>query len=191
MRLHRLVGLLLCGATLATPARAEEAAERERIARERSEARLRLEQAQRGCQQRFVVTACVDAARAEHRQTMMRLRREEAVLDEAQRRQRAAARLSAIEEKQRAERARDAQGVAPPAETAPTTKMPRQAKVRSRPAAPAASAADRGAEEQRKRSRYEERQRAAQAHREQAQQRRAQREKAGRTSAPLPDPAAR
>ena len=88
------------------PAVIDDRAERERIARERSEATARHDQRRRECEQRFAVTACVDEARAEHRQTMIRLRRQEALLDEGQRKARAAQRLAAIEQKRGEERVR-------------------------------------------------------------------------------------
>lgn len=182
------------------PARADEAAERERIARERSEATARHDQARRECEQRFAVTACVDEARAEHRQTMMRLRRQEALLDGAQRKQRAAQRLAEIEQNTRQER-----GVAPRAQAQASAAQPRQprtpAAAASRPgtsasaaaaSAAAASSSERRAGEERSRARFDARQRDAAVRREAAEQRRLEREKGGKPpSAPLPDPAAR
>ncbi len=174
------------------PARADDSAERSRIARERAQVEARFSQRRRECDQRFAVTACVDEARAEHRQALQRLRREDGVLDEAQRRQRAAARLAGIEEKQRAERERAAAPRVPRDVAAPPVRSPRPpAAAAARPASAPASAADRSDEAARKRARFESRQREAQAHRRQAEQRQAQREKSGKAVAPLPDPAAR
>jgi len=98
LRITLLAGICVLLASY-EPARADDSAERARIARERADVEARFQAQRRECETRFAVTACVDEARAGHRQG-----REEGVLDEAQRRQRAAARLSAIEEKQRAER---------------------------------------------------------------------------------------
>lgn len=170
----------------------DDAAERQRIARERAQAEARFRAQRNECQQRFVVTACVDAARAEHRQTTQRLRREEGVLDEAQRRQRAAARLAAIEEKQRAERERANAPRAPRAASEAAPRQPRPAHPRAaHEPASAPSPAERAAEEARKRERYEARQREAREHREQAEARRVQRDRKGKPpAAPLPDPAA-
>lgn len=174
------------------PARADDSAERARIVRERGEVEARFQQRQRDCQARFAVTACVDEARAEHRQALQRLRREEGVLDEAQRRQRAAARLAAIEEKQRAERERaSAPRAQRQAEPPLQVRPPRQPAAAARPASAPASAPDRSVDEARKRTRFEERQRDAREHRDQAEQRRVQREKSGKPVTPLPDPAAR
>jgi len=173
-------------------ARADDRADRERIARQRAEADARFQARRQECEQRFAVTSCVDEARAEHRQAVQRLRGEEGVLDEAQRRQRAAARMAAIEQRQRGEQERAS---APRAsrESAPMQVKP----PRERPAAAArhasapASAPDHAADEARSRARFEDRQRQAREHREQAQERQAQREKDGKKVAPLPDPAAR
>jgi colicin import membrane protein len=195
-----LQAVLLGSLVLAlTPARADEAAERERIARERSEATARHDRQRRECEQRFAVTACVDEARAEHRQTMMQLRRQEALLDEAQRKQRAAQRLAEIEQKTRQERS-----AAPGAQLQASAVQPRKPRLpavaASRPAAlasaasasPAASAPQRRADEARSRARFDARQRDAAMRREAAEQRRLEREKGGKPpSAPLPDPAAR
>jgi hypothetical protein len=185
-------GLVVMPLALLAPANADEAAERSRIARERAEAQARFEQRQRECAQRFAVTPCVEEARAEHRQAMLQLRRQEGVLDEAQRKQRAAARLAAIEEKRRAEQARAAEPRAGRAPAAPLqVKPPRQGAAAARPASAPASEPGAAAREQRKRARFEARQRDAQAHREEAERRSAERESKGRAGSPLPDPAAR
>lgn len=186
-----LVGVAAALLLPAVPAQADEASERARIGRERAEAQARFEQRQRECAQRFAITPCVEEARAEHRQTMIQLRRQEGVLDEAQRKQRAAARLAAIEEKQRAE----AQRSPVPRASQPVAPMqvrpPRAPASAPRAAAAPASAADAAQKEQRKRAQFEARQREAKAHREESQRRRAERAAAGKASAPLPDPAAR
>lgn len=191
-----LVAVSLSLLALAGPAQADEAAERARIGRERAEAQSRFEQRQRECAQRFAVTPCVEEARAEHRQAMIQLRRQEAVLDEAQRKQRAAARLAAIEEKRRAEAERAASAPAPARAATPIQVKPPRAPASAAAARPAsapapASSAATAQREQRKRAQFEARQRDAQAHREEAERRRSERAAAGKASAPLPDPAAR
>ena len=193
MKRARLAAWGAAGALLVAlaPAHADDGAERARIGRERADAQARFEQRQQECAQRFAVTPCVEEARAEHRQALMRLRRQEGLLDETQRKQRAAARLAAIEEKQRTERE---PGAAPRAERRPAPlqiKPPRQPVAALRAASAPASAPDAEAKEQRNRARFEERQRDARAHREQAERRRAQREATGKASAPLPEPGAR
>ncbi len=186
-----LLSLLCVLLAALEPARADDSAERSRIARERADAQARFEARRRECETRFAVTACVDEARAEHRQALQRLRREEGVLDEAQRRQRAAARMAAIEARQRAERER---ANAPRAErpvVSPQLRPPRPPAAAPKAASTPASAPDRSAEEARSRARFEARRREAREHREQAEQRREQREQSGKKAAPLPDPAAR
>lgn len=188
---------LLAALLVLEPARADEAAERERIARERSEATARHERQRRECEQRFAVTACVDEARAEHRQTMMGLRRQEALLDEAQRKQRAAERLAAIEQKTRQERGAASSPMQGRASAAEPRRPRVPAMAASRPASTAAVAAaastpDRREAESRSRARFDARQREAAARREAAEQRRIEREKSGKPpAAPLPDPATR
>lgn len=176
------------------PAAVDDRAERERIARERSEATIRHDQRRRECEQRFAVTACVDEARAEHRQTMMRLRRQEALLDESQRKARAAQRLAAIEQRRSEERTRVVVPRAAPARaSAAEARQPRPAASApaERASAPAASVSA-SAAEARSRERFDARQREAAARRDAAQQRRVEREKNAKPpSAPLPDPAAR
>ncbi|OYU99946.1 MAG: hypothetical protein CFE45_11060, partial [Burkholderiales bacterium PBB5] len=49
------------------------------------------------CEKRFLVTECLDAARAERRQALDQLQRQQVVLDEARRRERAAQRQRDIE----------------------------------------------------------------------------------------------
>lgn len=187
--------LATCGLLICTAARADDREERTRISRERAEATMRFQQRQRECEQRFAVTACVDEARADHRQALLRLRGQESVLDEAERKRRAAQRMAAIREKVSAEAARDA---APrPARPAPAMKVsaPRQKPASPSPARVAASAAsvpDRSAEEARSRERFEKRQREAKAHRDEAARRQSERTKPGkRPVEPLPDPAGR
>lgn len=179
------------------PAAIDDRVERERIARERSEATARHDQRRRECELRFAVTACVDEARAEHRQTMIRLRRQEALLDEGQRKARAAQRLAAIEQKRGEERVRVVVPRAEARASAPEPRPPRGAassaeRASTPAAAAAASAADRRSAEARSRARFDAQQRDAAARREAVQQKRIQREKNGKPpSAPLPDPAVR
>ncbi|MDT7835491.1 hypothetical protein [Aquabacterium sp. OR-4] len=84
----------------------DDAAERDRIGRERQAVQARFDQAQRDCAGRFQVNACLDGARAERRQALDRLHREQVVLDDARRRTRAAERLQG---QQRRQREREAQ----------------------------------------------------------------------------------
>ncbi len=187
--------LPICGLLAGGSVLADDRQERTRIARERDEATLRFQQRQRECEQRFAVTACVDEARAEHRQALLRLRGQESVLDEAERKRRAAQRMAAIREKVSAEAARDASPrpvrPAPAMNVVTPRAKPVAASAASRPAS-AASAPDRSAQEARSRERFEKRQREAQAHRDEAARRQADRARGAKAVVPpLPDPAAR
>lgn len=99
------VGLmaLVWGFFLALPALAQttaaDRAARERIAAERRQADAQLATRRWDCSHRFVVTACMNEARAEHRSTLERLGREEEALNSAVRHARAAQRLEIIREK--------------------------------------------------------------------------------------------
>ncbi|MEK8050537.1 hypothetical protein AACH10_09830 [Ideonella sp. DXS22W] len=119
--------LLAClsAAAQAQPVVADDAAERARIERDRQAVVARHAQAERQCAQRFQVTDCLDSARAERRQALDQLRREQAVLDDARRRARAAERLQG---QQRRQREREAQAL---------LSSPREA-ARAASAAPAA-----------------------------------------------------
>lgn len=187
--------LPVCGLLACASVHADDRQERARIARERGQATALFEQRRHDCEQRFAVTACVDEARAEHRQALLRLRGQETVLDEAERKRRAAQRMAAIREKVSAEAARDASPR--PVRPAPAMNVsaPRQKAAASaappRPAS-AASAPDRSAQEARSRERFEKRQREAKAHRDAAAARQLERSKPGKAPVmPLPDPAPR
>lgn len=167
-----------------------DAQERARIAAERRAAETTYAEQVRECQGRFAVTPCIEEARAARREKMMALRRQQALLDEAQRKQRAAERMAAIRDKVTAEEARQSQpaSAARPREAPMRIVAPRAGKPVAAPASPASAAsAARSAAEERNRARYEARQREAQAHREDAQRRAAERAAAGKKpAAPLP-----
>ncbi|MFO1223584.1 MAG: hypothetical protein U1E90_10855 [Burkholderiaceae bacterium] len=112
---------------LAADGAAPEQASRARLAAERDAAQVRYEQAVRECEHRFAVTSCVDKAKAERRATLDRVAREQAVLDDAQRRRRADERRQRIAHKQaQLAAAREAQSAAsmPPAQVRPPRQSP-------------------------------------------------------------------
>jgi len=170
--------------------------DRERIASQRAAATAKFAERQRECQAQFVVTACVEAAQREEHAVLTRLRREEQALNDAQRRDKAARRRSALAEHADAQAARGADAA---------SAVPREAARRPLlPAAPAASkagdssrervlpsAAEQHVDEQRNQASFEARQRAAQTHREAVEKRNAQRAAAGKVAAPLPVPGAK
>ena len=199
-----LAMLLLAGAAAAagaatpTAAKQDDAAQRERIVRERAEAGATFQREEAACQQRFLVTPCVDAARKAEHETLARLRREEVLLDEQARRQRAAERTQTIRERISADEERNrkdagAAASAPPgrAERADLAETPGHASPSRRempapqpPADPAARAA--AAKENAERAVAD--RRAAQAHREAIERRNAERAASGKVAAPLPVP---
>src|SRR5947207_14324881 len=102
MRLS-FVLLLLLSAAATLPAwaisPADDAAERQRIAAEQAEVEKAYAAREAECRRRFIVTSCLDAARRDRREAVERLRQQEVVLDEAQRKQRAAQRIEEIRSK--------------------------------------------------------------------------------------------
>jgi hypothetical protein len=189
---------------------ATEMAERERIRTEREQVEATYRRRETDCRQRFVVTPCLEDARRDRRQANDRLRQQLEVLDEAQRKQRAAQRIDEIrsrisgeEAKRREEDAKRAQHQAQSKAPAPDAVSPSQAAsaadeiVRAEPTGAsvrraskprAASAADEAKHE----ADYERRQSEAQKHRESVERRNAQRAKSGKQPAkdlPVPDAA--
>ena len=85
---------------------ASERAERDRIKTERDRAEAAYVTRERECREKFVVTSCIEQARRDRRQTLERLRQQQEVLDEAQRKQRAAQRVDDIRTKVSTEEAK-------------------------------------------------------------------------------------
>ena len=213
---------LLAGA--AGPARGAEAAasaprdERTRIASERAAVEARFSERERECRTRFIVTSCVDDAKAERRQALDKLRVHQLGVDEERRRERTAQRQAELAEKAAEDARRDRERAAHVAARAASDAASQGAggnsfELRSvtRPTA-AASGAPRAAahssdalgvkphvpesatvrqeREASSRAAYEARQREAAEHREEALQRAARRTAAKPPAAPLPVPAA-
>ncbi|HWI10645.1 MAG TPA: hypothetical protein VNU48_04890 [Burkholderiaceae bacterium] len=189
MKPRLLCLMLACAASAGTWAAD---AEHDRIAAERASADARLAAQQRECAARFVVAACVEDARAEHRATLARLRQQQLQIDETRRRETAAARRKAIAERVEAQQAR-ASDVPPEAPRVNVRRAPEPAPA-LRPAEPmlprapavGASSADRATFEQRNQAKFDARARAAQAHREDVERRNARRAAQGKVAAPLP-----
>lgn len=183
-----LAAWLACSAASSVAA-TDEAAERARIAAERAVVEQRFNAAQADCQARFVVTDCLDRARAERRQALDQLQRQSLLLDDAKRRERAALRLQAIQR-------RDAE--APPRTpeaTAATAGAASAAAPRSgrRPAsatspASASSSADNAARQ--RQAQFQRRQEAARLHELAVQQRNARQDATRQPAAGLPAPGA-
>jgi len=182
-----LVVLLASGASAADDS---DRIERQRIDRERSAAQARFEAQQADCRSRFAVTACVDRARAERRDTLDHLTEQQRVLDEARRKRRAALRAAAI--RARIEQAESDR--ASPASRAVEARAPPRRDAVGKPAptaepptgATGAAPGERDAAERARREQYAARQRAAQQQREKNAERITERAKKKPRAAPLP-----
>lgn len=89
------------------------AMERQRLAQERSEVLARAKAAEADCSRRFVVTPCLEKVRSERRAALQQIDRQLAVLDDAQRKQRAAQRQQRIQQRQEDQARADEQRMAP------------------------------------------------------------------------------
>ncbi len=142
--MNKLAFLLAAGLALPAAAQnqqAEEASERARIASERTRIEAEFEQANKACYQKFAVNDCIADARAKRRELLADLRRQELVLNDADRRRRSSERLEEIEKKTADRRAAQASAPVPPASAA---SAPAPAKAASTPAsAPRAARAPR------------------------------------------------
>ena len=93
----------------AAPALAQDdSAERERIRSERAAADARLEAEQKACYGKFAVNDCLDKAKRAHGNTVSELRRQERVLNDAERKRRAADKQRELDERQSPERQKEA-----------------------------------------------------------------------------------
>jgi len=160
--------------------------ERERLRVERVKVEADFAAKERECQKRFVVTSCVDRARRERRQDMDSLRKQQEVLDEADRKQRAAERMEEIGRKESDQDSRE--------RTVESAPLPREVQrlPRERAPRPAASQPASGhrfedphkaADEARSREEYERRQQEARAHRIEIERRNTARAASGKLPA--------
>jgi colicin import membrane protein len=186
-----IVALAMCAiVALARGAGDRNDAERARIRDERAQAQRLYEERERTCHERFAVTSCLDAARAQRRETMDRLRHEELVLDNATRKERAAARTTRIREKQIAQDSKPTQLVVRERPDAPPKPAPRALPPSASGVAAPASAVPRISDEQERRNRaaFEAKQRQAAEHRAEVERRNAERLPKTKPTAPLPVP---
>jgi colicin import membrane protein len=202
----------LLAAGLSDPVRAQvvdaRASEQQRITAERAAAETRFAERQRECQQRFVVTSCVDDAKRERSAALSQLRRRQSLLDDGQRDARTAERKEAIRQRTNAEAARaretkDRAGREPgalidhprhaerPAEAASEASSKPARDAEARGIAPLMKGSQRTAqEEERSRATFDAAQRAAAAHRAEVEERNAKRAARHKPAAPLPLPPA-
>ncbi len=170
---------------------ASDTALRERLSTERRQVERDYAAQERECTQRFLVTACVDAAKAQRRDALKRLSTREAALDDAERTRRAAARQQHIDAKlERQMRDREERASAPliPFDAASAAiRTPARTTARPPASIPPIDEAQRRADEQRSRTEYETRQRQVEARQQAAAQRQAQRAGSRKPpAAPLP-----
>lgn len=181
-------------ASAAMPSAADE---RRRLDAEQGAAEARYREREAQCRRQFIVTACVNEAKAERREVLERLRSQRLLLDEAARKQRAADRLAEIERRQQeradgereaaaraAQRASDVSGRGAREAAAPASAAGRSLSVPQPP-----SAQERRAEEARAAERARERAARAseaEAHREKV----LERNRREPPAAPLPTPSA-
>ena len=103
------LALALAGAALAAGAQVPDAsAERTRIAAERAAAEARHTEAQKACYGKFAVNDCLEKARREHNTVLSELKRQERVLNDTERRAKAAERQREIDERSSPERQKEA-----------------------------------------------------------------------------------
>jgi hypothetical protein len=178
-----LLGLALIASGIAHAADEDDHAAREQIkqGRQATEADSASQQAE--CRKRFVVTSCLNDARATQQKALRALREQELALDDVQRRQ-----YSQEQAKRLADKAKKAQSHVEPeakdaSRSASAPQPSRQLSSRQAKSEPI----DRNAKERAAREHYESRQLEIRTHREEVEQRNAKR--AGSKSAtPLPLP---
>lgn len=182
------------GSARAEDPTADEIRTAQRIRAERAAADATYERTVKECAQNFVVSSCVESARAERHAAHLRLDREQQALDEAKRLRRAEERRKAIEAKTTGEEAQareaaararsQARSASEPARAAP---LPASGPA-SHAARPVPDAAQRAEQEARARRAYELKQLQAEAHRREVEQRNAERARKTSPGAPLPVP---
>lgn len=161
-----------------------EAAERARISAERNQAESEFAAQEKACYAKFAVNDCIDAARAQRRNVLADLRRQEVALSDAERRRRATDRVREIEAKQ-AEQAAARKGAADareqPVPRALPAPAPSPAPAASPPAATRPGPAVAPVEAEQNTRRHQERVQQAQQHKERVQKKAAENTKASRT----------
>lgn len=175
-----------------SPGGLNHAAERERIGRERLAIDEALQRTQAACYQRFAVEDCLRTARRRAREHLAVLRQQESMMDDRERRERAAQRLQSIEERQ------NTRGAEVPSVIMPRASHPQKplgVLQRAHPQARQADSAQANQEERRQalqqraaveRQRQKEKQQAAQERKARVQQRQEQDAARGRKpAAPL------
>ena len=184
--LHCLLAAVLWFGAPWAVAQSDADAERARIVHERQQVEADYAAEAARCQAQFIVASCVEKARRLRRSALDRLSREQNVLDDAQRKQRAAERLQRMQDKRKAVADRPPEPAprivqrAAPA-SAPPGARPVQAPRDDRPSA---------AEQAQHKATYERRMKEAAEHRREVEQRNAKRAASRKPAAALSVPAA-
>ena len=181
----------LAGCFALATAATDDTAERQRIAAERAVVEQRFNAALAVCQTRFMVTDCLDRARAERRQALDQLQRQTLLLDDEKRRARAAQRLQAIQRRD-AEASQRSTATATTKSAAASASAPiaGQRPARELPRAAAPSSASASAAAQQRQMQFQRRQEAARLHELAVQQRNARQDAKRPPAAGLPVPGA-
>lgn len=180
-----MVALGIC-ASVAAQQQPTPQAERERLANERVQIEKTYAETKRECETRFIVTSCVEDAQVKRREGLARVRGEQLVLDQAERKQRAAARVDSVEKKVDeaalpAAAPASAEVASPRKPTSPEVRLRRHEAAPKPQVSPQVEAEHRAA--------YERRQAEAKAHREDVERHLAERAASGKKpSRPLPLP---
>ena len=104
-----LLALALALLAVAPASAAEDDAERERIKTERATVESRFKAQETACYRKFAVTDCVRTAQRERNAALAELRRQERVLNDAERKQRAAERQREVDERSSADKRAEAE----------------------------------------------------------------------------------
>jgi colicin import membrane protein len=91
---------LLTAVSCGAQALDDDVSQRQRIERERADVNARARSGEAACAERFVVSSCLTQVRAERRAAIQKLDHQRALLDDAQRKRRAADRQARISERQ-------------------------------------------------------------------------------------------
>jgi hypothetical protein len=163
----------------------DDAAERARIERDRADVQQRASTAERACADRFLVASCLKQARTERRAALQQLDHQRALLDDAQRKERAAQRQARIQQRQEAQAREDEQRPVPvlaaqPPQAQRDTAAVQSPVARSAPATPRRQRTDGAPEAARRAEASKRRAEEAAAHRMAVEQR--NREQAARRS---------
>jgi colicin import membrane protein len=200
MSTRRSLSLLaaLLATALAVIAADDDASQRQRIERERAAVDARAHAGETACAARFAVSSCLEQVRAERRAATQQLDHQRALLDDAQRKRKAAERQARIQERQGAQAKADDLRVAPAVEQTPRTAAGRATAPASGSAAAAApdgakrraAAAQEQDQVARRAAASKERARAAALHRDVVERRNHERAARRAPAPPLPTPAA-